>query len=148
MSKQENRTYSIQDLATEFHITPRTLRHYEEQGLIAPQRQGQTRVYSGADRARLSWILRGKRVGFSLAEVGEMLDLYDIGDGRQTQREVAENRCRERIEALKAQRDDINATIGELEGFCDLLANLKRCEKTGQWVDTTTGEIMSSFNPE
>lgn len=148
MPVQKSTTYSIQDLATEFKITPRTLRHYEEQGLIAPIRQGQTRIYDISDRARLAWILRGKRVGFSLAEVGEMLDLYNIGDDRQTQREVAQNRCLERIKALKAQRDDINTTIVELEGFCDLLSKLKRCEKTGQWVDINTGEIMSNFNPE
>ncbi len=147
MPLTESKTYSIQDLATEFQITPRTLRHYEEQGLISPERQGQNRIYHLADRARLAWILRGKRVGFSLSEVGEMLDLYDIGDGRQTQREVAEGRCRNRIQALKAQRDDINATIVELEGFCDLLSNIKRCEKTGKWVDIETGAEMSSFKP-
>ncbi len=148
MPLDKSKTYSIQDLATEFNITPRTLRHYEEQGLISPERQGQTRIYHMVDRSRLAWILRGKRVGFSLTEVGEMLDLYDISDGREKQRAFAETQCRERIHALKAQRDDINATIVELEGFCDLISNIQKCEKTGHWLNKDTGEIMKPYKPE
>lgn len=125
-------TYSITDLAEEFGVTPRTIRFYEDQQLILPQRRGQNRVYSKRDRARLAWILRGKRVGFSLAEIREMLDLYDVGDGRQKQREVTLDKCRERIDALSRQRDDIDATISELEGFCNTLENLVLDDDVGK----------------
>ena len=110
-------TYTITDLCEEFAVTPRALRFYEDEGLIAPARQGLSRIYSWRDRARLAWILRGKRVGFSLAEIGELLDLYDLGDHRETQRRVTLDRCRERIASLRRQRHDIDHTIDELQTF-------------------------------
>lgn len=113
--------YSITALATEFGVTARALRFYEDEGLIAPRRIGLSRVYSGRDRARLAWILRGKRVGFSLAEIKAMIDLYDVGDGGQEQRRVARERCVERIALLLDQRRDIDATIEELERFIETL---------------------------
>ena len=73
----ERRYYSIGEMCDEFGVTARALRFYEDEGLIAPERRGHARLYSERDRARLAWILRGKRVGFSLAEIREMLDLYD-----------------------------------------------------------------------
>lgn len=109
--------FSISDLSNEFGVTARALRFYEDEGLIAPQRRGTARVYSPRDRARLAWILRGKRVGFSLAEIREMIDLYDIGDGRRAQREVTIARCRDRIALLSAQKHDIDAAIEELTQF-------------------------------
>ena len=90
---------------------------------IAPERRGTSRFYSDRDRARLSWILRGKRVGFSLNEIRELLDLYDLGDHRQTQRRVTIERCQQRIEALRRQKDDIDATISELETFLTTLGS-------------------------
>ena len=139
--------YSIQELSTAYSVTPRTLRHYEEQGLLSPQRDGQVRIYHETDRVRLDWILRGRRVGFSLSEIGEMLSLYDLGDGRKTQRVVTMQHCQKRIEALEAQRDDINATIKELKGFRTLLSSLEHDNQTGKWIHATTGEPVASYTP-
>lgn len=116
----DRHSFSISDLSSEFGVTARALRFYEDEGLIAPERRGTVRIYSPRDRARLAWILRGKRVGFSLGEIRELLDLYDIGDGRRSQREVTIARCRNRIALLEAQKHDIDAAIDELKQFIDL----------------------------
>ncbi len=113
--------FSISDLCSEFGVTARALRFYEDEGLIGPERRGTQRIYSHADRARLAWILRGKRVGFSLGEIKEMIDLYDIGDGRRVQRQVTLERCLDRIRVLESQKHDIDAHIAELNQFVAML---------------------------
>ncbi len=120
-SRPDRDAFTISDLCAEFSVTPRALRFYEDEGLIAPERRGTTRIYSHRDRARLAWILRGKRVGFSLAEIREMIDLYDVGDGRSTQKQVTLERCLERIGLLENQKRDIDAHIAELQQFVELL---------------------------
>ncbi len=110
-----DRTYSITELCREFEVTPRTLRFYEQKGLLAPNRRGWTRLFTYRDRARLQLILRGKKVGFSLEEIKEMLDLYNLKDGQLTQLRVSSTKMRERLTALKQQQVEIQEAIADLD---------------------------------
>jgi len=113
----QRESFTISDLAREFGVTARALRFYEDEGLIAPSRNGLSRIYSKRDRARLAWIMRAKNVGFSLGEIREMIDLYDLDDGRMEQRRVTLQRCREKIAKLSQQKADIESSISELKSF-------------------------------
>jgi len=111
--------WTIAELSAEFSITPRALRFYEERGLIAPHRQGSQRIYSERDRARLRWIERAKSVGFSLDEVGELLDLYEVEGGSDVQRRVTLERCRSQLAKLERQQNDIVWAMGVLKDFIE-----------------------------
>jgi DNA-binding transcriptional MerR regulator len=117
--RRPERTFTIRNLCVEFRVTPRALRFYEDKGLLYPAREGLNRVYNHRDRARLQLILRGKRVGLSLSEIREILDLYDENDGGASQMAKSLKKFRERITALEAQREDIDGAIEQLRGGCD-----------------------------
>src|ERR1700742_99859 len=110
-----SRTFSIRQLTKEMGVTSRTLRHYEDEGLLSPERRGQARIYSQRDRARLMLILRGRRVGFTLAEIGEILDLYDADESGVAQLNHSRKKFLERLNALERQRVDIDESIAELK---------------------------------
>ncbi|GLR77946.1 MerR family DNA-binding transcriptional regulator [Azospirillum oryzae] len=124
--------YTVNQLAEELGITPRALRFYEVKGLLAPNRVGNNRVYTKRDRARLKLILRGKRLGFSLAEIREYLDLYNVNGGVEQQKNLLK-RVQKRLKDLAQQREDLEATVQELrdieEQVNNTLADLKTAAK-------------------
>jgi DNA-binding transcriptional MerR regulator len=107
--------YSVTELARDLDITPRTIRFYEDQGLIAPQRAGATRVYTHRDRARMILILRGKRLGFSIKEIKEFLDLYVVDVTQTEQMQLLLTKVRERSRQLEEQRRALDQTLRELK---------------------------------
>lgn len=108
-----DRSWTIAELAREFSVTPRTIRFYEDHGLIKPRRQGLSRVYSQGDRTRLGWILRGKRLGFSLGEIRELMELYYVDrSGVQQLREILV-RSRSHIAELERKLRDLQAQLAE-----------------------------------
>lgn len=133
-----SRTFSIRELTKELGVTARTLRHYEDEGLIVPARAGQSRLYSARDRARIVLILRGRRVGFSLTEIGEILDLYDNQDHGAAQLAYAKRKFAERIESLERQRDDIEESLAELRLGLTMIEN-KLAEREPRTIPRLTG---------
>ncbi len=107
--------WSIGDLAREYDISARTLRFYEDKGLISPIRDGLKRKYSTRDRARLILVLRGKRIGLSLEELKELLDLYDLEGGKRHQMQSALMKFKHQLQVLEAQKADICAAIEDLQ---------------------------------
>ena len=110
-------TYSISDLAKEFGVTTRTLRHYEDEGLVSPRREGTNRLFSHRDRVRLKLALRGKRLGFSLAEIRELFDLYDSARDERRQLEEFLSMLERRRARLKQQYEDIEVMLNEISFF-------------------------------
>jgi DNA-binding transcriptional MerR regulator len=117
------RTYTIRQLCEEFGCTPRALRFYEDKGLLAPRRDGLNRIYSHRERGRLQLILRGKRVGLSLADIREMLDLYELDDGGVQQAARSIRKLRDQVAVLEQQRIDLDDSIAALN---DAIALLER----------------------
>ena len=115
------RAWTITELAVEFQTTTRAIRFYESEGLLTPARAGQNRIFTARDRARLKLVLRGRRLGFALADIKEMIDLYDLGDGQVEQMRFTLARSRARLDALRRQRHDLDQAIAELEGGCRAL---------------------------
>ena len=109
-----DRLYTVSELAEDLGVTPRAIRFYEDKGLIAPRRAGNNRIYTGRDRGRLILILRGKRLGFTLREIGEWLDLYDADPDHIEQARLLGEKIEKRIAVLELQRKDLEETIEEL----------------------------------
>ena len=132
-------TYTIGDLAREFGVTLRALRFYEDKGLLSPRRQGLNRLYSRRDRARLKLVLLGKRMGFSLVEIRELLDLYDAKGGKMKQLRVALDKFESQLELLREQQRDIERAIEELTRVRDETETLLR-QREAEKTSTATFE--------
>ena len=126
-------TYSITELAREFGVTTRTIRYYEDQGLLSPQRDGVNRVFSNRDRVRLKLALRGKRLGFSLSEIRELFELYDVTRDEKQQLEEFLARLERRHALLEQQREDIEVMLAEIQFFASQCRRLikNRGEESG-----------------
>lgn len=116
--------YSIGELAREFDLTLRTLRFYEDKGMLRPRRVGIQRIYTRKDRARLKLIVMGKKVGFSLQDIAEMLDLYELKDGQESQLTLARSRFLEQIELLEQQKQDIEQAVLELQRTVEVVTGM------------------------
>tara|TARA_B100001964_G_scaffold199538_1_gene225934 strand:- start:5887 stop:6282 length:396 start_codon:yes stop_codon:yes gene_type:complete len=112
-----NRQYSIRDLSQEFDVTTRTLRFYEEKGILAPLRNGQNRVYSTADRTHLILILRGKQLGMSLGEIAELISMYDPDTNNRKQMELLIEKIIERRHQLESQKEELEHMIVDLKAW-------------------------------
>jgi len=110
-------TYTITDLAQEFGVTTRTIRHYEDEGLLSPRRDGMSRLFSNRDRVRLKLVLRGKRLGFSLAEIRELFELYDLAHDEKRQLQEFLTKLEKRRALLEQQREDIEVMLNEIAFF-------------------------------
>jgi DNA-binding transcriptional MerR regulator len=131
-------TFTISELAKEFDVTTRTIRFYEDQGLLSPAREGTTRVFSARDRVRLKLALRGKRLGFSLAEIRELFELYDVSRDEHKQLEEFLAKLERRRARLEQQREDIEVMLSEIDFFANQCRRLLRGETDGDGLKTGT----------
>ncbi len=134
MKKMSEETMTIREMCDAYDVTPRTLRFYEAKELLSPIREGQKRLFTKRDRARLKLILRGKRFGFSLEEIRQLLDLYYLGDGQATQYARTYEIGKNRLDAMIVQRDELNEAIAELESQLEWGASLIASANTNQRV--------------
>ena len=126
------KTFSIGEMCSEYEVTPRTLRFYEYKELLAPIRDGQKRLFTNTCRARLKLILRGKRFGFSLVEIKDLLDLYDMGDGQVTQLSATLEAAEKHHAELIAQRDDLNDAISDMEEQMAMVRDMLKSKSVPQ----------------
>ena len=119
-------TYTISELAKEFDVTTRTIRFYEDQGLLSPAREGTSRIFSNRDRVRLKLALRGKRLGFSLSEIRELFELYDVTRDEKKQLEEFLAKLERRRALLEQQREDIEVMLTEIQFFASQCRRLIR----------------------
>jgi DNA-binding transcriptional MerR regulator len=117
LEEQERTEFSISELAREFDVTPRAIRFYEDQGLISPRRDGQRRIYTARDRTRLKLTLRGKRLGLSLSEIRELIDMYEPGQDERPQLQRFLAVLESHRAGLLQQRADIEAQLSEIQTF-------------------------------
>jgi DNA-binding transcriptional MerR regulator len=132
------KTFSISELAREFAISTRTIRFYEEKGFIQPRREGQRRIYSAADRARIRLILRGKRIGLTLAESMEIINMYNPGESDAAQLDSLLARIAERRAALEQQRRDLEDMLGALDEVESLCRKARRNNRRRTTANTAT----------
>ena len=124
-------TYTISELARDFDVTTRTIRFYEDQGLLSPAREGTNRIFSSRDRVRLKLALRGKRLGFSLAEIRELFELYDVSRDERKQLEEFLSRLDRRRAHLEQQREDIEVMLNEINFFANQCRQLLKDKPGG-----------------
>ena len=139
-SMESSRSYSISDLAKEFDITTRTIRFYEDKGMISPQRKGQVRVYTSADRTKLKLILRGKRLGLTLDESSDIIQMYTPGASNAKQLLKLISKIRERKAALEQQMHDLEAMM------VDLQESELRCVDTLRESHSNAEELLKTLN--
>lgn len=138
MTIEPSEKYTISELSAKFNLTSRALRFYETKKLISPERIGSKRIYSKRDKVRLALIIQGKNVGFSLDDIKEMLDLYDVRDGQQIQLKVSSQKFREQITKLIKQKSQIDKAISDLTKLCDEVDKVL----DGQEINTDLTEII------
>jgi DNA-binding transcriptional MerR regulator len=120
-NQKRKKRYMITQLCREFGVTARTLRFYEAKGLLHPTREGVNRIFSFRDRARLQFILRGKRIGFSLDEIKDTLELYHVKDGDASQLQITFERGKKKLESLKLQQVELQEAVIDLERALEIV---------------------------
>ena len=136
-------TYTITELAREFGITARAIRHYEDEGLLSPHRQGQSRIFTHRDRVRLKLALRGRRLGFTLAEIRDLFELYDLAKDENRQLREFLAKLEKRRASLEQQREDIAVILNEISFFENQCRKLLR-EQERSTPSAATGQTLSA----
>lgn len=138
------KTYTISELAQDFSVTTRTIRYYEDQGLLNPDRDGLNRIFSGRDRARLKLALRAKRLGFSLSDIRELFELYDVSRDERHQLETFLAKLDRRRVMLEQQREDIEVMLNEIRFFAEQCRRLLNEREAGSRVRVATRQTFQA----